>query len=198
MLFRSWPRHIKLFLGVLHEGLAGSAVKLYAFGFDTIAVVASDLYLLDPEAAHGAEQGVRLEVRLVERDLDPDALFAAAPVTMGRPLWRADLLESVDHPGTLDRAHHHTVFAGWDPGDREVAPDMTEDPIGWVVARLGDLASVLGQSPTSPGRVAPADLAQVRRSIPEIREAIQRLLSEVRATSSATRPAQGPARVGWL
>jgi hypothetical protein len=173
-------------------------VKLCAFGFDTIAVVASDLYLLDPEAAHGAEQGVRLEVRLIQRDLDPGALFAAAPVTLGRPLWRADLLESVDHPGTLDRAHHHTVFEGWEPGDREFAPDMTDDPIAWVVARLSDLASVLGQGVTSSGYVAPDDLAQVRSAIPEIREAIQQLLSEVRARPSVTDPAQGPARVGWL
>jgi hypothetical protein len=173
-------------------------VKLCAFGFDTIAVVASDLYLLDPDADHGAEQGVRIEVRLIERDLDPGALFAAAPVTLGRPLWRADLLESVDHPGTLDRAHHHTVFEGWEPGDREFDPDMTDDPVAWVVARLSDLASVLGPGAASRGDVAPDDLTEVRGALPEIREAIDRLLSEVRARPSASHPAQAPARVGWL
>ena len=173
-------------------------MKLCAFGFDTIAVVASDLYLLDPEADHGAEQGVRVEVRLIERDLDPDALFAAAPVTLGRPLWRADLLESVDHPGTLDRAHHHTVFEEWEPGDREFDPGMSDDPVAWVVGRLSDLASILGPDATVPGFVAPDDPAQVQSAIPEIREAIHRLLSEVRARPSGTHPAQGPARVGWL
>lgn len=168
-------------------------MEFRAFGFGAIAVVMGDLYLLDPDEAHGAERGVRLEVRLVERDLRPDALFAAAPVTLGRPLWRADLLEAVDQPGTLDRAHQHTDFAGWEPGEREFT-DMAGDPVGWVAARLGDLGSVLG--PAGPG--AAADVARVRQAVPEIRAAIERLLGGIRARPLTNFPGAGPARVGWF
>jgi hypothetical protein len=177
-------------------------MMLYAFGFDTIAVVASDLYLLDPEADDRGEQGVRLEVRLAGRELDPDALFAAAPITLGQPLWRVDLLESVDHPGTLDRAHHHTVFVGWDPGDREFAVGMGGDPVAWVATRLSDLAGVLEETGTPAGLVSAGDLKHVRDAVPEIREAIGRLLAGVRAgrlaRPPAPHPAGGAARVGWL
>ena len=168
-------------------------MEFCAFGFDTIAVVVSDLYLLDPGEVHGAERGVRLEVRLVERDLGPDALFAASPVTLGRPLWRADLLEAVDQPATLDRAHHHTDFAGWEPGEREFT-DMAGDPVGWVTARLDDLDSVLG--PVGPGLAG--DVARVRQAVPEIRAAIERLLGGIRARPLTAFPAAGPARVGWF
>ena len=177
-------------------------MKLYAFGFNTIAVVISDLYLLDPEAHHGAEQGVRLEVRLVERHLDPGALFAAAPITLSRPLWRADLLESVDHPGTLDRVHYHAVFEGWEPCDREFAAGLTSDPVGWVAGKLSDLDGVLDQKVMTSGLVAPDDLVQVRNAVPQISDAIQELLSEVRAgligQPPVGQPAEAATRVGWL
>src|SRR4051794_37510899 len=41
---------------------------LYAFGFEHIGVVVSDLYFLDPNPSvgqEGAERGVRLEVRML-------------------------------------------------------------------------------------------------------------------------------------
>ena len=40
---------------------------------------------------------------------------------------RADLLESVARPGTLDRAHHHPRFDGWEPGRRS-SPASTARP----------------------------------------------------------------------
>lgn len=172
-------------------------MEFCVFGFDTIAVVVSDLYLLDPGETHGAERGVRLEVRLIERDLDPDALFAAGPVTFGRPLWRADLLESVDRPGTLDRAHQHTVFAGWEPGEREFT-DMAGDPVAWAAARLADLGGVLPPAGTGPAPASAAELGRIRQAAPEIRAAADRLLAGVRARPLTDFPARGPARVGWF
>jgi hypothetical protein len=168
-------------------------MEFCTFGFDAVAVVIGDLYLLDPGETHGAERGVRLEIRLIERELSQDALFAAAPVTLGRPLWRADLLEAVDHPGTLDRAHHHTEFADWEPSEREFT-DMAGDPVGWVTARLGNLDGVLG--PAGPRAAADAD--RVRQAVPEVRAAIERLLGGIRARPLTAFPAAGPARVGWF
>ncbi len=43
---------------------------LYAFGFDRIGVLVSDLYIVDPRpipGQEGAEHGVRLELRVLER-----------------------------------------------------------------------------------------------------------------------------------
>ena len=43
---------------------------LYAFGFDRVGVVVGDLYFDNPRAARGqegAEHGVRLELRMLDR-----------------------------------------------------------------------------------------------------------------------------------
>ena len=43
---------------------------LYAFGFERVGVVAGDLYFVDPRLAkgqEGAEHGVRVELRVLER-----------------------------------------------------------------------------------------------------------------------------------
>src|SRR5262249_40422250 len=84
---------------------------LYAWGFERVAVVAGDLYFLDPDPSpgqEGAERGVRLEVRLLERPPLTGSIYAAQPIVIDRPVWRADLLESVDGPaGSHDRTHHH-------------------------------------------------------------------------------------------
>jgi hypothetical protein len=165
---------------------------LYAFAFDAVGVAVCDLYFNDPAAGHGAEQGVRLELRIVERGGDPESIFAAAPISLGRPVWRADLLESVDNPGTLDRAHHHPVFDGWEPCEREFDEDLTVDPVGWVVDQLAR---------ADRPDVSVEDLRQLRDRLPEIRAAIARLLTDVRARGldGAAREAMDePARVGWL
>jgi hypothetical protein len=165
---------------------------LFTLAFETVAVAVCQLYFNDPSAGHGAEQGVRLELRLVERATDPESIFAAAPIILGRPVWRADLLESVDHPGTLDRAHHHPVFEDWEPCEREFDEQLSADPVGWVIDRLAGL---------DRADIPAADLRQIRTSLPEIRAAIERLLGEARAGGLADdhhgEPNE-PARVGWL
>lgn len=165
---------------------------LYAFGFDSVGIVAGDLYFFDPEANHGAEQGVRVELRELERLSDGASTFAAAPISIGRPIWRVDLLESVDNPGTLDRAHHHPTFDGWEPCDREFEDEMESDPVSWVCDRLSDLK--FATIPTE-------EQVRIRGSVPEVRAAIDRLLTGVRSGSLA-QPEAGtglePARVGWL
>ena len=64
---------------------------LYAFGFDRIGVVAGDLYFVDPDPGpgqEGAEQGVRLEVRIFERRELPGSVYSARPIAVERPIWR--------------------------------------------------------------------------------------------------------------
>src|SRR5258708_11913088 len=64
---------------------------LYAFGFERVGVVASDMYIVIPTplpGQEGAERGVRLEVRLLERGELRGSAYSARPIEVGRPAWR--------------------------------------------------------------------------------------------------------------
>src|ERR1022692_2996771 len=123
---------------------------LCAFGFERVSVLVSDLYFIDPEPLEGqesAERGVRLEVRMLERGDLKGSIYSAQPIGIGRPAWRADLLESVDSPpGSLDRAHHHPSFTGWEPGHRVFDAALSADPVSWVGEQLADLEGLLRRS----------------------------------------------------
>ena len=120
---------------------------LYAFGFERVSVLVSDLYFIDPAPLEGqetAERGVRLELRMLERGELKGSIYSAQPIGIGEPVWRADLLESVDSPpGSLDRAHHHPSFAGWEPGHRVFDPELSGDPVCWTGEQLADLEGLL-------------------------------------------------------
>jgi hypothetical protein len=177
---------------------------LYVFGFERAAVVLSDLYFVDPQPSpgqEGAERGVRLELRLLERGDLHGSIYSAQPIAVGRPVWRADLLESVaGPPGSHDRTHHHPAFQGWEPGRRHFVPELSADPLGWVATRLADLDGLLREAGVDPAEVGPDDADQLRAAVPEITAALRRLLERVRAGELA-RPPEAElvsARVGWL
>ncbi|MGQ0521196.1 MAG: hypothetical protein ACT4PX_08605 [Actinomycetota bacterium] len=179
---------------------------LYAFGFDCIGVVVCDLYFEDPEpipGQEGPEQGVRLEVRLLERAPLRGGLYSAQPIVVDQPVWRADLLESVTAPGTLDRAHHHPAFRGWEPGGRQFDDELTADPVGWVGRRLGDLGMILAGAGLPATTAGPTDADELRAAVPEITAIVERLLDRVRgagygAPGRAPAPGTDGARIGWL
>ena len=177
---------------------------LQVFGFERIGVVVGDLYFLDPRPTpgeEGAEQGVRLEVRFVDRGELKGSIYSAQPIAVDRPIWRIDLLESVDNPGTFDRTHHHPRFHGWNPTKRHFVPELTSDPLGWLEARLTDLSSVLDEAGVAPGDIDAADIEAVREAAPEIVAAVGRMLDGVRAGRLGQPPAEGAedmARAGWL
>jgi hypothetical protein len=175
---------------------------LYAFGFDRIGVVVSDLYFVDPDpdpGQEGPEQGVRLEVRIFERGPLKGSIYSAQPLSVDRPIWRADLLESVDAPGSFDRAHHHPAFTGWDPGPRCFVEALSAGPLQWVGSRLSDLDGLLHDAAVDPGEAGADDATNLRSVVPEIIDAAGRLLDRVRSGDLAQPPAHGDAaRVGWL
>ena len=135
---------------------------LQAFVFEQVGVVVGDLYFLDPNphtGQEGAEHGVRLELRVFDRGDLKGSIYSAMPIEVGRPIWRVDLLESVDgKPGSFDRTHHHPKFNGWDPTDRQFLRELSSDPLGWLAAQLADLPAVLERAgvrrrwPTPPTR----------------------------------------------
>lgn len=178
---------------------------LHVIGFERIGVVIGDLYFVDPDPTpgqEGAERGVRLEVRLLERADLPGSIYSAQPITVGRPIWRADLFESVEGPmGSFDRTHHHPQFRGWEPGSRAFDADLSADPVGFVGARLGDVESLCAEAGIDPAEIPAHDIADLRRAVPEILAVLRRLLAGVHAGELATAPSDEPltsARTGWL
>jgi hypothetical protein len=168
---------------------------LYAWGFERIGVVAGDLYFVDPHPSpgqEGAERGVRLEVRLVDRPPLTGSIYAAQPIVIDRPVWRADLLETVaGPPGSHDRTHHHPQFGGWEPGRRKFDPALSRDPISWLTDRLRDLPSLLGGADVDVTEIGADDARDLASSAPEIAGVVADLLARVRAGELAQAPANG-------
>lgn len=182
---------------------------LHAWGFEKIGVVAGDLYFVDPDPApgqEGAERGVRLEVRLLERPPLSGSVYAAQPIVIDRPVWRADLLETVaGEPGSHDRTHHHPRFRGWEPGRRRYEEGMSTDPVGWVEKQLADLPGLLAGADLDPVVAGPDDAAQLAYAAPQIGAAVRDLLARVRAGELGRAPMPDPnqpepagVRSSWL
>ncbi|MGP9022867.1 hypothetical protein ACT1U9_31250 [Streptomyces sp. BR1] len=178
---------------------------LYAFGFERIGVAVSDLYLVDPSlpaGREGPERGVRVEVRFFEPGDWGGSLYRAAPIAVHRPLWRADLLESVSsQPGSLDRAHYHPRFNGWGPVDDVFTDELTADPVAWLTGKLSHPEELLAEAGVAVHEIGPYDAADLREATPEIMTVVQRLI-DTAASGKHARPADWErldrARISWL
>lgn len=178
---------------------------LYAFGFERIGVVVCDLFFVDPDplaGQEGAERGVRLEVRFLERGALHGSIYSAQPIAVARPVWRCDLLESVaGEPGSFDRTHHHPRFDGWEPGHRVFVDALSADPLGWLRARLAEPSALFDEAGIAPAELGPADATDLAASADEIVAATDRLLRRVRAGELAHPSPDQPLdnhRAGWL
>jgi hypothetical protein len=180
-------------------------LMLYTFGFDQIGVVLGDIYFVDPhpdKGQEGPEHGVRLELRVIEREPLQGSIYSAQPISVGQPIWRVDLLESVEGtPGSFDRTHHHPAFTGWEPGHRVFVRELSQDPIQWLAAKLSDLPGVLKDAGVSADIASPDDAVDLRRELPEILQATEELLGKVRRGQAGNAPAGADPsniRAGWL
>lgn len=178
---------------------------LQVFGFDRIGVVLGDIYFLDPAPAkgqEGAEHGVRIEVRMLEPGEPTGSIYASRPIRVAEPVWRADLLESVDGtPGSLNRAHHHPHMRDWEPGKRVFDRALSSDPVGWVGTRLSDLEGLLDQAGIEIDETLAADADKLRGTVPDIQRACSSMLDHVKAGQLGTAPAGDnltSARASWL
>ncbi len=177
---------------------------LYVFGFERVCVVMGDLFFVDPqpgEGQEGAERGVRLEVRLIDRQPLQGSIYSAQPIAIGKPIWRADLLERADGPpASFDRTHHHPTFRSWEPGRRQYDPELSAAPVEWVASQLRDLDALASRSEVGADELAPTDADDLRAAVPEIEETLRRLLGRVHAGDLARPPAGAveSARSSWL
>jgi hypothetical protein len=178
---------------------------LQAFVFERVGVVVGDLYFLDPnphKGQEGAEHGVRLELRVFDRGDLKGTIYSAMPIEVGRPIWRVDLLESVDgKPGSFNRTHHHPKFNGWDPTGRQFLRELSSDPLGWLGAQLADLPAVLERAEAPPEVADPSDAASLRDVAPAIVGVTSMMLDKVRAGELGLPPAEDAVdtiRNGWL
>lgn len=176
---------------------------LQVFAFDKIGVVLSDLYFVDPnpgQGQEGPERGVRLEVRILSQGQLNGSIYSARPIEVGEPVWRADLLEAADAPGTLNRAHHHPAFHGWEPGKRVFERGLSSDPVHWVGEQLANLEGLLEQAGLAGDAGLAADADDLRTSVPDIERALAGLLDRVQAGELANAPGEAvtSARISWL
>jgi len=179
---------------------------LQAFVFERVGVVVGDLYFLDPHprpGQEGPEHGVRLEVRVFDRGELKGTIYSAMPIEVGRPIWRVDLLESVDGTtGSFNRTHHHPKFTDdWNPSPRAFVRELSADPLGWLAGQLANLPAILDRAGVPQDVADPSDAASLRDMAPVIVGVAGMMLDKVRSGELGLAPAGEGAdgiRNGWL
>ncbi len=178
---------------------------LWTLAFNSVGVVMSDLYFVDPNLDQGeshAERGVRLELRVFERDQLKGSVYSAVPIRIDRPIWRVDMLETADSPpGSLNRAHHHPRFYGWDPGPREFVEELSSNPLGWIKGRFAAIEEVLQEAqPPEDLHIGSADVEALRAAGPVVVAQLEHLLAEVAAGRAGLAPEEHGdfVRASWL
>lgn len=169
-------------------------------------MVVGDLYFLDPNprpGQEGAEHGVRLELRAFDRGELKGNVYSATPIAVGRPIWRVDLLESVDgKPGSFNRTHHHPTFSEeWNPVSRVFLRELSADPLGWLAGQLADLPGILERAGVPQDVAGPSDAANLKDAAPAIVDVTRVMLDKVRAGELGVAPERatdGVVRNGWL
>ncbi|OAA25835.1 hypothetical protein UG55_101936 [Frankia sp. EI5c] len=165
---------------------------LTMFCFDGLAVVIEDLFFVDPEPApgqEGPERGVRVELRLVERQPWRGSVYASQRVVVDEAVLRVDLLESIAAgPGSRDRVHHHPTMRHNEPGDRVFDQRLTDDPVGWLEARLADPVRLLAAAGVPDLHRYQEAQAGLRDALPEITRAVTTMLRRVHAGQLALAP----------
>jgi hypothetical protein len=177
---------------------------LWSLAFNHVGVVVSDIYFVDPNPTpgqEGAERGVRLELREFDRDQLVGSIYSSVPIRVGRPLWRVDLLESVQSaPGSLDRAHHHPRLKGWEPGRRVFVEELSSNPVGWLRDRFAHIDEVLEQAEAPDHVRSSDDVESLVAAGPMVVAVVEQLLSDVAAGRAGLAPAEAGEsfRSSWL
>jgi hypothetical protein len=134
--------------------------------FDTLAIAIARVDFIDPAVAHqpdARERGVRVEIRPASSVAD-GSVYVSTTIALRPALCRIDLLESQPHAG--DRTHWHPGMRDGEPHERVFDPELSDDPLGWVAARLADVGTLVDHP-------EPADASAVAAAADEIVAAIR-------------------------
>jgi hypothetical protein len=168
---------------------------LRVFCFDLLGVTVEDLYFDDPDPAPGEggpERGVRVELRLIEPQSWRGSIYAAQRLVVDRAVLRVDLLESLGAgPGSRDRIHYHPAMKDSEPRNRVYDQNLTDDPAGWLAARLTDVVPLLQAAGVADSDRYRQSAAKLRDASPEIVGTVTATLAQVRAGTLALGPAPG-------
>lgn len=176
---------------------------LWTLAFDHVGVVMSDLYFVDPaldQGDGGAERGVRLELRLFQRDELKGSLYSAVPIRVDQPIWRVDMLETVEsEPGSLNRAHHHPRFHGWEPGRRVFVEELSASPLRWIRDRFAVIDEVLADARIDVSDLGD-DVESLRAAGTMVVAQLEHMLAEVAAGRAGRAPIEHGefVRQSWL
>jgi len=145
----------------------------FTFLLDNVAIVVRHWYEV---GASDEEHGTRVELRTIGRPAHIGTESAAQPVTLHRPLWRADIFDLIGEPkGNLARAHFHPRFDGREPSDRRWDPLLREDWAEWLTGQLTALPAVLDAA-GAPDLVADDERVAVSRHLDQVLAAASSLL----------------------
>lgn len=176
----------------------------WSLAFDRVGVAIADIYFVDPNLDQGAadaERGVRVELRRFVREEMRGSPYSAVPISVGEPLWRIDLLETTDsEPGSLNRAHHHPKFRGWEPSRRVFVEELSAKPVEWVRDRLEHIEEVLADAGVDPAELGD-DVGAIRAATPAVVAQLEHMLAEVAAGRAGLAPAETGGdfvRQSWL
>ena len=145
-----------------------------------------------------------LSFRVFDRGDLKGSIYSAVPIEAARPIWRVDLLESVDgKPGSYNRTHHHPSFApddSWDPRPRQFLRELSSDPLGWLGGQLADLPGILQRAGVPADTAHPSDAASLREMAPVIVSTAKMMLDKVWAGELGVAPQEdaNSIRNGWL
>jgi hypothetical protein len=140
--------------------------------FDRLAVAVARVDFIDPAVADqpdARERGVRIEIRPMEAVAD-GTVYVSPGISLRPAVCRIDLLES--RPGASDRVHWHPAMTGGEPLERRFDTSLSEDPLGWLSARLRDVGGLVPTDDLNEvGRRA--DIAAVAAAADEIVDAVR-------------------------
>ena len=117
-------------------------------------------------------------------------MYSAVPIRVDQPIWRVDMLETVEsEPGSLNRAHHHPRFKGWEPGGRVFVEELSASPLTWIRDRFAEIDGVLADAHVDTADLGADDVESLRAAGPAVVAQLEHMLGEVAAGRAGQVPA---------
>ncbi|MGM7774690.1 hypothetical protein ACSVHC_01500 [Arthrobacter sp. KNU-44] len=139
---------------------------------------------------------------MLERPPLKGSIYSGTPIDLGRPFWRADLLETAEpNEAHFDRIHYDPTFNDWGPNSRIFDDSLSTDPYQWLSSSLRDIPQLLQGAGISEDELASGDFKVLYATVDEIVETTRTAMERVRAGEVSVAPAkrdEGFVRSEWM